>query len=132
MAKATEENPSHLVLGARAFVGKVPARSRFGNKVTAGLFRLVTGQKVTDTQTGLRGMSTDLIPWLLNLDGNRFEYEFNMLLEAKSQATKSLKSLSKPFIWRKIKVRTFAPFVIPSVFTALFKVLWHGRLGLSH
>ena len=28
-------------------------------------------------------MSTDLIPWLLNLDGNRFEYEFNMLLEAK-------------------------------------------------
>ena len=73
VAKATEENPSHLVLGARAFVGKV----------TAGLFRLVTGQKVTDTQTGLRGMSTDLIPWLLNLDGNRFEYEFNMLLEAK-------------------------------------------------
>ena len=83
VAKAIEENPSHLVLGARAFVGKVPARSRFGNKVTAGLFRLVTGQKVTDTQTGLRGMSTDLIPWLLNLDGNRFEYEFNMLLEAK-------------------------------------------------
>ena len=83
VAKATEENPSHLILGARAFVGKVPARSRFGNKVTAGLFRLVTGQKVTDTQTGLRGMSTDLIPWLLNLDGNRFEYEFNMLLEAK-------------------------------------------------
>ena len=51
--------------------------------MTAGLFRLVTGQKVTDTQTGLRGMSTDLIPWLLNLDGNRFEYEFNMLLEGK-------------------------------------------------
>ena len=51
VAKAIEENPSHLVLGARAFVGKVPARSRFGNKVTAGLFRLVTGQKVTDTQT---------------------------------------------------------------------------------
>jgi len=83
VAKATEENPSHLILGARAFVGKVPARSRFGNKVTASLFRIVTGQKVTDTQTGLRGMSTDLIPWLLSLDGNRFEYEFNMLLEAK-------------------------------------------------
>ena len=83
VSRATEENPSHLILGARAFVGKVPARSRFGNKVTAGLFRIVTGQKVTDTQTGLRGMSTDLIPWLLNLDGNRFEYEFNMLLEAK-------------------------------------------------
>lgn len=83
VAKATEENPDQLILGARAFVGKVPARSRFGNKVTASLFGLVTGQKVTDTQTGLRGLSTNLIPWLLNLDGERFEYEFNMLLEAK-------------------------------------------------
>ena len=62
VAEATENNPSHLILGARAFVGKVPARSRIGNKVTAGLFHLITGQKVTDTQTGLRGMSTDLIP----------------------------------------------------------------------
>lgn len=88
VAKASEENPSHLILGARAFVGKVPARSRFGNKVTAALFALVTGQKVTDTQTGLRGVSTDLIPWLLNLDGQRFEYEFHMLLEANKSGYK--------------------------------------------
>ena len=91
VAKATEENPSHLILGARAFVGKVPARSRFGNKVTAGLFRLVTGQKITDSQTGLRGMSTDLIPWLLNLDGNRFEYEFNMLLGSQKVRSPNLR-----------------------------------------
>ena len=121
MAKATEENPSHLVLGARAFVGKVPARSRFGNKVTAGLFRLVTGQKVTDTQTGLRGMSTDLIPWLLNLDGNRFEYEFNMLLEAKKSGHQISEVPIETVYLEENKVRTFGPFVIPSVFTALLK-----------
>jgi len=101
VAKAIEENPSHLVLGARAFVGKVPARSRFGNKVTAGLFRLVTGQKVTDTQTGLRGMSTDLIPWLLNLDGNRFEYEFNMLEENKSSHFRPIRD----------SIRIYSPFL---------------------
>ena len=82
MAKATEENPSHLVLGARAFVGKVPARSRFGNKVTAGLFHLITGQKVTDTQTGLRAFTTNLIPFMLKIEGQRYEYEMNVLLAA--------------------------------------------------
>ena len=82
VAKTSQENPTALVLGARAFVGNVPFRSRFGNKTTALLFRLVTGQAISDTQTGLRGMSTHLIPWLLKLDGERFDYEFNMLLEA--------------------------------------------------
>lgn len=82
VARTTQHHPESIVLGARAFVGKVPARSHFGNKVTAQLFRLVTGVAITDTQTGLRGLSTELIPWLLSLKGERFEYEFNMLLEA--------------------------------------------------
>ncbi|MGV3060992.1 glycosyltransferase [Streptococcus hyovaginalis] len=82
VAQEAQNSHDHLVLGSRAFVGKVPFRSRFGNKVTATLFHLVTGQKVSDTQTGLRAFSTRQIPWLLQLDGDRFEYEFNMLLEA--------------------------------------------------
>lgn len=83
VANRVAEAPEQIVLGSRAFVGKVPFRSRFGNKVTAKLFQLVTGQLVTDTQTGLRGFSYQHLPWLLTLDGERFEYEFNMLLEAK-------------------------------------------------
>lgn len=83
VAQRVAANPSQIVLGARAFVGKVPLRSRFGNKITAGLFRLVTGLAVTDTQTGLRGFSSQHLDWLLNLPGDRFEYEFNMLLESK-------------------------------------------------
>jgi hypothetical protein len=53
-------------------------------KITASLFRLAVGQNVTDTQTGLRGFSTTHLDWLLDLKGERFEYEFNMLLEAKN------------------------------------------------
>lgn len=83
VADAVNEKQSTLVLGSRAFVGQVPARSRFGNLVTAKLFGLVTGQAIGDTQTGLRAMSTRLLPWLLGLSGDRFEYEFHMLLEAK-------------------------------------------------
>ncbi|MGT2741923.1 bifunctional glycosyltransferase family 2/GtrA family protein [Streptococcus plurextorum] len=83
VADAVKDKPSTLVLGCRAFVGDVPTRSRFGNMITAKLFGLVTGQALSDTQTGLRAMSTHLLPWLLSLEGDRFEYEFNMLLEAK-------------------------------------------------
>ncbi|GAA3284450.1 bifunctional glycosyltransferase family 2/GtrA family protein [Paenarthrobacter aurescens] len=72
-----------MVLGCRNFTENVPARSRFGNTVTRGLFRLATGQRITDTQTGLRGYRADMIPWLLTVHGQRYEYELNLLLEAK-------------------------------------------------
>ncbi|PRB41679.1 dolichyl-phosphate beta-D-mannosyltransferase [Arthrobacter sp. MYb23] len=72
-----------MVLGCRNFTGDVPARSRFGNTVTRWLFRLATGQRITDTQTGLRGYRADMLPWLLTVRGQRYEYELNLLLEAK-------------------------------------------------
>lgn len=81
----SNENPNTLVLGVRAFNGKVPLRSRFGNSLTRILFKLQTGVAVSDTQTGLRAFSTDMIPFMLKVEGQRYEYEMNMLLEA-SQA----------------------------------------------
>lgn len=73
-----------IVLGARAFTGgAVPARSRVGNVITRGLFRLATGQRLSDTQTGLRGYPATTLPWLQALRGDRFEYEFALLLKAR-------------------------------------------------
>jgi len=72
-----------MVLGCRNFSGDVPARSKFGNAVTRWLFRLATGQGIRDTQTGLRGYRADMLPWLLTVHGQRYEYELNLLLEAK-------------------------------------------------
>lgn len=72
-----------MVLGCRSFTGDVPARSKFGNTVTRWLFRLATGQRISDTQTGLRGYRADMLPWLLTVRGQRYEYELNLLLEAK-------------------------------------------------
>lgn len=71
-----------IVLGSRRFTGHVPARSRFGNAVTRLLFRLATGRRVSDTQTGLRGYPAPMIPWLLTVKGDRFEYELDVLLQA--------------------------------------------------
>lgn len=69
-----------LVLGVRAFAGEVPARSRFGNAVSAFLFRIASGYGVTDTQTGLRGLPASALDWAAAVPGERFEYELEMLL----------------------------------------------------
>lgn len=84
--RLAEELPSRsntILMGCRKFIGNVPFRSRFGNTLTRGVFTLVTGSRVSDTQTGLRGFSAELLPWLIKLPGNRYEYEMNQLLEAK-------------------------------------------------
>ena len=74
-------HPDSLVLGSRALKENVPLRSQFGNTITRLVYRLSTGLKVHDTQTGLRAFSTKLLPELLSISGNRYEYEMNVLLE---------------------------------------------------
>lgn len=71
-----------FVIGSRAFVGDVPLRSRFGNTVTRGVYHLVSGVRVQDTQTGLRGFDRSLLDWLIEIPGARYEYEMNVLMTA--------------------------------------------------
>ena len=68
------------VLGVREFVGHVPARSRIGNTATSALFWLATGWKLKDTQTGLRAFPVALLPALIEVQGDRYEYELRVLL----------------------------------------------------
>jgi len=72
-----------IVLGGRRFAGEVPLRSRVGNAISRGAFRAATGRAVHDTQTGLRGFPASTIDWLLTIEGDRFEYELQMLLRAR-------------------------------------------------
>lgn len=75
-----ETGRSALVLGVRGFDGAVPLRSRVGNAAARGLFRMATGRRVSDTQTGLRGIPADRVAWALSVPGEGFEYEQRMLL----------------------------------------------------
>lgn len=69
-----------VVLGTRDFSrANVPARSVFGNRITSGVFRLFFGMKIRDTQTGLRAFPTKYLASILRADGDRYEYETNML-----------------------------------------------------
>ena len=82
VCEAWKAAPDHLVLGSRRFTGKVPFKSRAGNAITRAVFALSTGVKVYDTQTGLRAFSVSRIPLMLEMKGDRYEYEINVLLYA--------------------------------------------------
>jgi putative flippase GtrA len=73
---------SRIVLGTRTFDGRVPLRSRVGNTVTRWLFTAATRTRVTDTQTGLRGIPAGLLGWASAVPGDRYEYELQALLRA--------------------------------------------------
>lgn len=74
------DNNSKLVLGVRCFDDKIPLRSLFGNTLTKYVFRLCSGKWISDTQTGLRAFSIDMVPELIKVSGERYEYEMNVLL----------------------------------------------------
>ena len=77
----------NVVLGCRDFtLDHVPARSRFGNHTTSLIFKLFVGMTISDTQTGLRAIPREQLKTLAAIDGDRFEYETNMLLAMKDCA----------------------------------------------
>ena len=76
-----EDHPGTLVLGSRKFKGKIPFRSKMGNAITRFVYRISTGLRVHDTQTGLRAFSTSLLQRLVEIPGDRYEYEMNVLLD---------------------------------------------------
>ena len=80
--ESAKKNPGALVLGGRCFDGDVPFRSRFGNGITRQVFAIASGRKVYDTQTGLRVFGRAAMERFLQVPGDRYEYEINMLLDA--------------------------------------------------
>ena len=78
------ESGDKVVLGCRDFDQPgVPARSVAGNKTTSRLFRLCYGLRISDTQTGLRAIPRAYLERFCRIEGERFEYETNMLLQMK-------------------------------------------------
>ena len=85
-AEALIKEKDNIILGCRDFSEpQVPARSKFGNKITSAVFKLFCGLKISDTQTGLRAFPAKYYSDMLEISGNRFEYETNMLLEMKAR-----------------------------------------------
>lgn len=85
-AEAMVRQPEKIWLGVRDFsLEQVPPRSRFGNTVTRCIMRLACGVRVTDTQTGLRAIPAQYLPLMCRIEGERYEYETQMLLSLRSE-----------------------------------------------
>lgn len=81
LARRLREKSDALLIGSRDFSQKdVPFKSRFGNRMTSFFYLLLYGQWLPDTQTGLRAFASALIPFMIAVPGDRFEYEMNMLI----------------------------------------------------
>jgi putative flippase GtrA len=83
VARRLLELPDEVVLGAREFGRDVPLRSRIGNALTRSVLRLVLGRRLSDTQTGLRGIPAKLLPRLLEIPSSGYDFELDMLIAAK-------------------------------------------------
>ena len=81
IADALLAEPDALILGSRD-KRQMPPRSKAGNTLTCGVFALLTGMHISDTQTGLRGLPACALERFSKLDGDRYEYEINMLIDA--------------------------------------------------
>lgn len=89
------ENGDAVVLGCRDFnLPGIPPRSVAGNKTTSRFFRTFFGIRLSDTQTGLRAIPARHLGTFCEIEGERFEYETNMLLY--------MKRLGIPFIEQPI------------------------------
>ena len=150
VAVALAQHRDHITLGSRRLDQGVPIRSQFGNTLTRHVFDVATGHHIHDTQTGLRGYPAALLPWLLTVAGDRFEYELEVLLQAERRgiavdeipiATVYESSHSSHFRTIRDSIRVYVPFVKFSLASiasfvldlTLFFLIYGttGRLGVA-
>ena len=83
VAQKLKKYSNTLILGRRNFnLKSVPSKNKFGNKITRYMLYCATGNKIYDTQTGLRGYDFKNLDAYLDIPGERFEYEMNTLIMA--------------------------------------------------
>lgn len=87
LADAIPQNPEALLLGSRD-KKLMPPRSKAGNTLTCFVFFCTNGQWVKDTQTGLRVLPPNTLERFAHIEGDRYEYEMNMLITARHEKIK--------------------------------------------
>jgi putative flippase GtrA len=125
VAKTLEENPDKLIMGVRKLGRRIPFRSLFGNVLTRFVFSFLVGKKITDTQSGLRGIPRTFIPKILALKGERYEYEINMLISTKIDGVKIMETPIDTIYIEDNKASHFNPLVDSMrIYFLLFRFLF--------
>ena len=83
LARLSADAPGKIHLGCRAFDKDTPFRSLLGNRATSFFMTFVHGIPLTDTQTGLRYLPMRILPGLVQLKGDGYEFELECLIESR-------------------------------------------------
>ncbi len=133
LAAKEPENRGKIIFGCRNFnEPHVPRKSRWGNKSMCILMRFTCGMNLSDTQTGLRVFPKEYFSRLLEIEGERFEYETNMLIDIQREKISygevkiktvyienNRSSHFRPFADSMIIIRPFFHFLISSCGSSL-------------
>jgi glycosyltransferase involved in cell wall biosynthesis len=76
-------NPAEFVIGVRVKPdsGGVPLKSKIGRSIVEQIFNIQTQMKLSDSQSGLRSIPSELFKLATNLPENRFDFENRFILE---------------------------------------------------
>ena len=64
----------------RSFKPFTPLRSKIGNILTSLIFKFVYGRDIPDTQTGLRAIKNNIIPDIIKINSNGYDFETDILI----------------------------------------------------
>ena len=103
-------NEKDVIFGVRDFdKDDVPFRSKFGNKFSAWYLKIVSGKKIKDTQTGLRGIPRKYFDMSVETEGARYEYEMNVLMEWCKDKNCNIVSVPIETVYEENNVSYFNP-----------------------
>ena len=83
VANNTKENT--ITIGCRDFNDeKIGRNTRNSNAVTSFLIKTLSDISMSDTQSSLRAFNRELLPYMITVNGERYDYDFNMIFEKKN------------------------------------------------
>lgn len=85
VSEAVLLNPNAFVLGSKRRTKETSITTKLGSEAMRFAYQKKTGIDVYDTNANLRGFSNNLIDFLLQVKGNRKDYEINVLLKCAEQ-----------------------------------------------
>jgi glycosyltransferase involved in cell wall biosynthesis len=88
VASELRADSTDVIFGTRDFGRDVPFRSKLGNVVSRYVYRFLVGINLSDTQTGLRGIPRRLMELSLSIRSNRYEFETEQIIIAKTAGFK--------------------------------------------
>ncbi len=86
MAWEITNHPGTILIGDRNFDElKLSPRKRFGHFIANLTFKMLFTGNLHDTQSPLKAYPISMLPWLIGIKGECFDYDVNVLIAAKKQ-----------------------------------------------